>query len=212
METVRSIHIIAGTLVGVLGIIQLLLPKKGAIHRTIGNIYTWSWTPLIITGIMIGNLLIGAFGILGWYMALSGFMIGKSKKVEKTIGFQILIYIGFIVGLAATFFSVTLLYGKQSFGIIGSFFGLIFLLNSYSDYRLIITKTKYNRLSHLPVFWMIEHIKRMSISYIAAMTAFFVIQKVFSFDMLNWLLPTLVGTTFIFIYIRNLENKYLDKQ
>jgi hypothetical protein len=209
METAKLIHASTGVLVGILGLMQLIFPKKGKIHRIIGNIYTWSWTPLIITGMMIGSLLIAAFGLLGWYMAMTGFIIGKYKKVENSIYFQALIYFGFVVGLAATIYSTYLLINHQMFGIVGVFFGMIFFVNAFNDYRLVVTKTKIKKMSHLPVFWMFEHISRMSISYIAAMTAFFVIQKVFPIDMLNWLLPTVIGTAFIILYSQKLAKKYL---
>jgi hypothetical protein len=47
--------------------------------------------------------------------------------------------------------------------------------------------------------WWFEHYGRMYISYIAAMTAFTVIQHLFPMEIMDWILPTFLGTALIIV-------------
>ena len=54
-----------------------------------------------------------------------------------------------------------------------------------------------------------EHIIRMSISFIAAVTAFASIQNVFQNNTVNFLLPTLIGVILISLAIKSYKKKLL---
>ena len=77
-----KIHAYSGMIVFVVGILQILLKKGGKLHRKLGQVYFWSWIPLIITGAIIGSLLITFFGLLGFYMVYTGYRFGRQKSME----------------------------------------------------------------------------------------------------------------------------------
>lgn len=54
---------------------------------------------------------------------------------------------------------------------------------------------------------MYEHYTRMYISYIAAITAFSAIQNIFGIALINWILPTVIGTLLII-----LTGRFYDKK
>ena len=56
--------------------------------------------------------------------------------------------------------------------------------------------------------WYFEHFGRMYISYIAAMTAFAVIQNVFGVVLLDWMLPTVIGTGLIILSNRKYYKQF----
>ncbi|MCC6725527.1 MAG: hypothetical protein IT258_13545, partial [Saprospiraceae bacterium] len=82
MEQIKLLHAIAGITVGLTGLTQILLKKGGKLHRILGLVYFWAWLVIIVTGAIIGSALITLFGILGFYMALTGYRFGHHRSME----------------------------------------------------------------------------------------------------------------------------------
>ena len=86
-------------------------------------------------------------------------------------------------------------------GIILLFFGLIGIANSYLvDYRIYI---KGDNLSLKREHKMSLHIGKMVGSFIAMSTAFVVVNNIFYFRLLNWILPAIIGGFLIRHYIKS---------
>lgn len=86
-----------------------------------------------------------------------------------------------------------LLKGDTSFGIKFIVFGGLFLLTLQKDVRKYLHFGPSPGKKHGNVDWYFEHLNRMGISFIAAVTAFTSIQNVFKYNLLNFLLPTILA-------------------
>ena len=67
-------------------------------------------------------------------------------------------------------------------------------------------KTKKRDLGKMD--WYFEHFTRMSISFIAAVTAYTSIQNVFNNNTVNFLAPTVIGTVLIVWAKRTYKKKF----
>lgn len=208
MEIIKVIHSVSGMLVGITGLLQILFKKGGKQHRNIGRVYFIAWIFIILTGGYLGSLLITFFGILGFYMAFTGFRLGHNKCIEMKVIDSAAIWLAMMFSLATAAWGILLLIkGNSIFGIIAVFFGIIFMIISRQDYLKFIKRKSAGRLSGHRLEWMFEHYSRMYISYIAALTAFTVIQEIFVWEILNWVAPTFIGTALII-----LSNRYYYKR
>lgn len=206
-DTILLIHSILGVMIFVIGVLQILLPKGGKRHIILGNIYLHSWLLLLISGAYLGGMLITIIGIFGYYFTLTGSRIAHLKNKSITIFEKGIFILGLIVALAMLYYSVQLfLRGNSSFWIVFAVFGALFLLTTVTDIRKyiyqLVAVSKYGNMD-----WYFEHMRRMSISFIAALTAFTSIQDVFHNNTINFLMPTAIGL----ILIKWAEKKYSKK-
>ncbi len=209
MEHLKLLHAIAGTIVGLTGLAQIILKKGGKLHRILGMAYFWSWLVIILTGGLIGSPLITFFGILGFYMALTGYRFGHRKSTAIEAFDKIVVYTGLAFSLGTLGWGIYLLLtGNTDFGIVATFFGIIFLVTVRKDFQEFVQGKPVRKLSGHKMQWYFEHFGRMYISYIAAMTAFTVIQEVFPMPILNWILPTVIGTILIAMSNRKYYKQY----
>jgi len=210
-EIILQIHTIMGVVVFVTGLLQILLKKEGSRHRLIGQVYLFSWLCLLISGACLTGLIITIVGIFGFYFALTGARIGQLKNkpiswFEKTI-----FLIGGLAAIALLYYAVVLyLKGQQSWPIILAVFGGIFLWTTAGDIFKYILNKPFKKQLYGKSDWIFEHFTRMSISFIAAVTAFVSIQNVFQNNTLNFLLPTLIGTILIKISTNSYKKKLLN--
>ncbi|MFK8102161.1 MAG: hypothetical protein AB8G15_06550 [Saprospiraceae bacterium] len=193
-EIIIAIHGFSGCLVAVLGLVQILLRKGGRIHRILGRIYALAWLMLVISGSMIGYLLITLIGILGMYMVYTGYRFGAKKTIDLSVFDRAMIILANGIALATLTWGIYHLTQRHyNIGVIGSFFGFIFFMSSFQDYREFIQKKATKKTSGHRLQWLFEHYGRMYVSYIAAMTAFSALQNVFGIEIINWLAPTFIG-------------------
>lgn len=207
-EYVLLIHSILGVIIFLTGLSQLILKKGGKAHIIIGRIYVYSWIILLISGAYLGGLLITIVGVFGFYFALTGSRIGHLKTRKSTIFDKIIFAIGGLVSLAMLYYSVVLfLRGDTSFSIIFAVFGLLFASTAVEDIAKYILNKPLKKQIYGKSDWYFEHFTRMSISFIAAVTAFASIQNIFMNNTLNFLMPTVIGVILI-----NLAKKSYKKK
>jgi hypothetical protein len=201
LEILKLTHALAGFVVLISGLAQIIMKKGGKAHRTIGQIYFWSWIPLIATGAIIGSLLITFFGLLGFYMVFMGYRFGVKKSAQINT-FDKLFISSFTLGaliLLVWGMLILLLKENKTFGIIAVFFGAIFTFVTIQDFLEYVLNKNFRKLRGHKMEWYFEHYGRMYISFMAATTAFAAIQNIFFVELLNWILPTLIGTTLLII-------------
>jgi hypothetical protein len=201
LEILKLTHALTGFVVLITGLAQIIMKKGGKAHRTIGQIYFWSWIPLIATGAIIGSLLITFFGLLGFYMVFMGYRFGVKKSAEIS-AFDKVFISSFTLGalfLLVWGVLILLLKDNKTFGIIAVFFGAIFTFVTIQDFLEYVLNKKLRKLRGHKMEWYFEHYGRMYISFMAATTAFAAIQNIFFVELLNWILPTLIGTTLLII-------------
>lgn len=197
-EIILQIHSILGVVVFITGLLQLLLRKEGSRHRLIGQTYLISWLFLLLSGAFLTGLIITVVGLFGFYFALTGARIGRLKNKAITWFEKSIFLAGGLSALVMIYYSVSLyIKGKQSWPIILAVFGGLFLWATLGDIFKYILKKPLKKQIYGKSDWIFEHFTRMSISFIAAVTAFTSIQNVFQNNTLNFLLPTAVGVILI---------------
>lgn len=197
-EIILQIHSILGVVVFIIGLLQLLLRKEGSRHRLIGQTYLISWLFLLLSGAFLTGLIITVVGLFGFYFALTGARIGRLKNKAITWFEKSIFLAGGLSALVMIYYSVSLyIKGEQSWPIILAVFGGLFLWATLGDIFKYILKKPLKKQIYGKSDWIFEHFTRMSISFIAAVTAFTSIQNVFQNNTLNFLLPTVVGVILI---------------
>lgn len=209
-DTIVLLHSVFGVLVFVIGLLQILLKKGGRLHINLGRIYTYLWIFLLISGAYLGGWLITIVGIFGFYYALTGARIGYLKMKDSTIFDKAVFTIGGLIALAMLYYAVVLFLNKNtSFAIIFLVFGLLFLNSTVQDIAKYILKRPLKASKFGTMDWYVEHFTRMSISFIAAVTAFSSIQNLFGNNTLNFLMPTVIGTVLIAVTQRRYQKKFM---
>src|SRR5690606_13884011 len=131
------------------------------------------------------NLFLFTIAILTLYFLLGGFFAFKINKKQL----KILALSMFVTAVVMILDALYLLYkGRIASGIVLVFFGLLGTANAYLvDYRIIIKqsgKITINKRISL-------HIGKMIGSFIAMSTAFVVVNNIFYFRILKWILPAI---------------------
>lgn len=209
-EIILHIHSILGAIVFATGLLQILLKKEGARHRITGQVYLYCWLSILISGAYLGGPIMTIVGVFGFYFALTGARIGRLKNRGIAMFEKAVFLLGGLASVAMLSYSVFLfLRGEKSFSIIFAVFGGIFLFTTVNDIFKYILRKPLKKQIYGKFDWQFEHLIRMSISFIAAVTAFTSIQNVFRNNTLNFLLPTLIGVILINFAIKSYKKKLL---
>lgn len=209
-ETILQIHSIIGVTIFISGFLQIILKKGGKLHRVIGKVYMYSWLILLISGAYLGGLLITIIGVFGYYFALTGARIGRLKNKPIEIFDKSIFVIGGFTAFAMILYAISLfIKNNGSFATILAVFGVIFLFTTIKDIYKYVLKKPLSKEVYGKLDWYFEHLKRMCISFIAAVTAFTSIQNVFKNNTANFLLPTLIGTILIYFAVKWYKKKLI---
>lgn len=205
----RKAHAIAGYTIFGIAILQFALKKSGDFHKNLGKIYLLAWLAIVFTGAMIGHVLITFLGVLGAYFAFTGATFARLKSNTFDTRGKAIVLIGCLSAVSLLMLSVIALINKNYYMVIvGLFFSVIFGTNAAIDLKQYILGKPHKKMFSHKANWYFEHFTRMIVSFIAAMTAFSVIQGVFgSGSILNWLLPTFIGTAAIIITQKRYRKK-----
>ncbi len=201
LEFARPVHLISGAIVLVTGLWQLAARKGGRFHRIMGRCYVLAMVILFASSfpvsILHDNLFLTVIGLFSLYLSVTGFRLAQ----QKTHSFQnkpdrIFAAFFFLAALVTVVYAILLfLSGFRTAGIVLGVFGGIFITSSWRDARrarLIFPAKPAREFS-----WLKSHIIRMVASYLAAVTAFLVNVQPFGSHLLNWLLPTAIGSWLI---------------
>ena len=198
------LHILGGSVGLVTGTINLIRRKGDRNHRLVGKLFSYGmltagFSALVLSILHVNNFLfiVGVFTI---YQVGTGYryiylkMLGKDQK-PKTLDWALTIAM-LLMGGAFIIMGVTHLISKNNFGIVFLVFGFISLRFVRIDFG------NYNGKIKAKNYWLLCHIQRMTGGYIAAVTAFLVVNGRYlpaaipSFVV--WLLPTAVLVPLIF--------------
>jgi len=147
------------------------------------------------------------------YFTLTGARLAIVKNKGVTMLDKMIISTGGLVMTAMVFYAVWLFVkGNIAFAIIFAVFGVLFFLTIQQDVRKYVLKTLAPREKYGRMDWYFEHLNRMSISFIACITAFTSIQDVFGHDTLNFLLPTAIGFAGIYFLHKQHEKSVLREK
>lgn len=202
-------HAFFGYVVFVTGVFQYIAKKGGKTHRRIGWIYFLSWIGLVASGAVLGSIMITFLGLFGFYYALSAVRYAQERKIPMKLFDKIQHILGVLCGLFILFFAYVMYKnGNISFAIIFLVFGSIFSFNAFQDVQQSVLKKELSERKSHRMHWFIEHFTRMTISFIAALTAFSSIQNVTGIVVANWLWPTVVGTLCLVFLTRKYRTQF----
>jgi uncharacterized membrane protein len=206
-------HILAGASLLLNGFLAYLLRKGGKGHRLVGLIYFWSMAWIFISAILLisfvrFNFFLLVIGVFSFYLSFSGYRVIKRKKAgqETLIDWSAAI-ITMIAGIAIVVYGSLGYFRSGQIGpfvILCLFFGVFTFLTALADVR-IFQQQEFQQKK----WWMKHHLRAMSGSYIAGITAFSVqmgSRYLLHWDLnwLLWVLPAIIG----FPIVRMLRKRY----
>mgnify|MGYP003425066056 CR=1 FL=1 len=203
METIFTIlliiHIIAGSIGLLTGTINIIKKKGDKAHKNVGKFFFYSMLINGFAGLIMSLihrndflLIVAVFSI---YMVATGQRFLSLKQLHKeqkpkTIDW-ILTYTMLVFAFLFITYGSYLLINKVNFGIVLLVFGVVRRLMAIKDTKV------YNGNIKEKNYWLLLHIQRMVGSYIAALTAFIVVNNHFLPGIVGWLLPTVIFTPLI---------------
>lgn len=198
-KTLLVIHIIAGSIGLFTGSINIIRKKGDKPHRLVGKFFFYGMLLNAIAGfvmsILHNNLFLLIIAVFSFYLTVTGqrFLYlkklhkgQKPKRVDWIVTITMILFALFFI-----IYGVILILNQNNFGIVLIIFGLISLLMAKTD----ITIYKGN-IKHVN-YWLLIHIQRIIGAYIAALTAFLVVNNTYLPPIVAWLLPTAILTPLI---------------
>lgn len=202
METIFKIllfiHVLAGSIGLFTGTVNIVRKKGDMPHKKIGLFFLYAMLINGVAGFFMAILHDDHFllivAIFSIYLTATGqrLLLWKNPlyKVQKIdwlmSGLMLVAAIGFII------WGGLMIFNANNFGIVLLVFGFISIFLVKTDFKY------YKRERNFKNFWLLAHIQRMTGAYIAATTAFLVVNNTFLPDIVAWLLPTVILSPLIF--------------
>ncbi len=193
------IHITFGGTGLVFGSFVMFMKKGDKRRKLLGNIYFYSMLGAGLFAVALSYLHPNRFllivAVFTIYMILTGKRYLKKKKVSDVIALDWFLTLTMLVfGIAFIALGTNGIIQNSYFGIVLIVFGGLSLLFVYQDYR------NFKGRSSIKNFWLTTHLQRMVGSYIAALTAFIVVNNSFLPEIAAWILPTAILVPFITLW------------
>nr|WP_314839832.1 DUF2306 domain-containing protein [uncultured Flavobacterium sp.] len=207
-KIILVLHILSGFTGLLLGTIVLIRKKGDRIHKRIGLIFT---AAMVSTGLCAfylsyvhPNLFLFIVGVFTIYLAVSGYRMIQLKNAhlgqKPQLGDALLTIAMLICSAIFYYIGIRYIIAKQVFGIVFLLFGTASLRLCYTEYKAYTGKVTD------PLYGLKNHIGRMTGAYIAAFTAFIVVNNTFLPDVVAWSLPGILGGIFISRSIKKLKS------
>ncbi len=208
METIAQlliyIHAGFGGVALLAGAVALVAKKGQNLHKKSGKVFFYAM--LISAGISLvvavlphhESPFLFSIGLFSTYLLLSGYRSLRFKrpafdlKTDKVLAYAML-------GTGISMVLIPLILSGQPnivlpvFGVAGCVFG-------FRDLRL------FQNLKQLKQRWLKLHVAKMTGGYIAAVTAFFVVNQILP-GIWNWFVPGIIGSGYISFWLMKLNKK-----
>ena len=198
------IHAGFGGIALLTGSLALIVKKGNKVHKKSGKVFFYSMLTSAAVAFIISVLpnhesaFLFSIGVFSTYFLLSGYrsLNFKQKELDLKID-KIIACLIIAIGLIMILYPV-ILHGKLNvillvFGIIGLVFGL-------RDIRLL------KDIKRLRRSWLKLHLGKMTGGYIAAVSAFFVVNQILP-GIWNWFVPGIVGSGYITYWMIKLNKR-----
>ncbi|MFN3665272.1 MAG: hypothetical protein ACK4S0_03880 [Sediminibacterium sp.] len=201
-------HISGGGAGLITGTIAASVKKGSKTHKLSGIIFFWGMLVASLSALVLSNLqghenlFLFAVGGFTLYMVLSGYRVVLLKRMFKSTPVKIptadylITLFGFVFAIFLIIQSIKGIIHGNMFCIVPGVFGLICLSYVMLDIKLIVGRTTIKQT------WMYSHIVRMMGAMIASYTAFLVVNVQIQQQWILWMLPTVIGSSLIAIFIR----------
>jgi uncharacterized membrane protein len=198
------IHAPLGGIALLTGGIALIVKKGNRLHKKSGKVFFYSMILSANAALIISILpnhespFLFSIGVFSSYFLLTGLRSlnykhkGVSLKTDKIIAYLIL-----ITGICMILYPI-ILYSKLN--IILTVFGVVGLVFGIKDLRLFKDRNRLRKS------WLKLHLGKMIGGYIAAVTAFFVVNQVLP-GIWNWFVPGIIGGLYITYWMIKMNKK-----
>lgn len=195
-------HAFLGGIALLFGLVALVTRKGSKTHKFGGKVFFWS---MLISGLiaMVISWLpdhtspfLFAIGVFSLYLISSGYLAIRYKKPHVNLTFDKVLSL--LMAITALGMILTPVILSSELNIVLLVFGAIGLTLSIQDLRT------YSKPDQLRQKWLQAHLGKMVGGYIAAVTAFVVVNEVLP-SLVAWLAPTVIGTTFIIYWTRKVS-------
>ena len=212
-----ALHVAAGVIAFVCAPVALLTAKGGRAHRRWGKIYFWAMAGVaataLVLAIMLPILFLALVAVFSFYAAFAGYRVLSLKNLSRGGRAHTADWIAALV----TFTSSAALAGIGAFGpgmmrgmspVVPIIFGCIGMALGGRSILLFARPPAEKQ------FWWYEHMQGMLASYIAACSAFSVVNlgRWFGNAWWVWLWPTIIGVPGIIIWVRYYRIKFAPKR
>ncbi|MBK9149994.1 MAG: hypothetical protein IPM26_03020 [Saprospiraceae bacterium] len=206
-QLVLLCHIISGASALLTGTINIVRKKGGRLHSQVGMIFFWSMILTSVFAIMLATLRPNPFllliGIFSLYLTVSGQRMIRYQEYQSKLSQKILHGVSALAATGLIIYSIYLLMNLKSFGLVPLTFGLIML--TLIRQEILLKNISFAKRVKL-------HIGRITGAYIAALTAFLVVNNTFLPGWLAWMLPTAIIVPLILRWSKLYEDKKADTQ
>ena len=202
------IHVIAGSIALLLGILALTSNKGGKWHKKSGNYFLLLLIIVVLTGLMgvfifKRNTFLLIITVLSAYYGFSGYRVLQTKSNSpKFTDIAVAIVSLIAVSYFLYYFKTMGMYWSPI--IIYSTVGALLMIVAYDFIRYLIPKKTYRNI------WLYEHIFKMIGAFTALLSAFSG-TVLYNYQPYSQFLPSVFGTLlqigFIVYYIRKFKRK-----
>ena len=205
------VHVLAGTLALVVAPVALLTVKGGPTHRRWGKVYFWAMAVVAATAVVVGLwkglLFLLLVAVFSFYAALSGYRVLYRKRPDLGQRASALDWTAAGITLAASAALIVLGIVRptptfQNLSTVAKVFGGVGLGISGLDVWRFLSPPADKRA------WWYKHMANMIGSYIAAVTAFSVVNFTLLPTTLRWLWPSMIGAPVIAIWITYYKRRF----
>jgi uncharacterized membrane protein len=202
------VHIVLGGIALVSGALAIIAKKGKKLHKISGKVFFYSLLTSAITSLVVSNLpnhnnsFLFSIGIFSSYFLITGYRSLYFKKPDCNLNFDKFMAV-LIILTGVTMILYPILFHSK-INIVLLVFGLISLAFGIRDINLFRDKQK------LKEKWLTLHIGKMLGGYIAAVSAFFVVNQILP-GIWNWFVPTIVGTVYITYWINKVDKDKTSK-
>lgn len=203
-QTLIYIHAALGGVALLAGAIAILVKKGKSTHRQSGKVFFYSMLISAFIALVVSWMpghespFLFSIGVFSSYFLLSGYRSLNFKqkefdlKVDRVIAYAIL-----IIGLVMIGYPIIL---NGNLNVVLLVFGIVGLVFGIRDLKLFLDPKPLKKK------WLRLHLGKMTGGYIAAVTAFFVVNQILP-GIWNWFVPGVIGSGFITYWMRKLKGK-----
>ena len=196
------LHIVGGSVGLLSGLLNIIRKKGDKNHKLIGKLFFVSMLIVGASSLVLSflhpNYFLFMVGVFTLYMVSSGQRYLNHKQQDKLesklIDWTITISMLF-AGLLFIGIGILTIIKPNLFGLVFITFGSLGLLFVRQDFK------NYNDTTTIKNYWLIGHLQRMTGGFIAALTAFLVVNAKYFPEQIPsyvyWLLPTIILTPLI---------------
>lgn len=204
IQTLIYIHALFGGIALLSGFISLITKKGQIAHKKSGKLFYYCMLFSALSAMVISTLpkhtspFLFSIGIFSSYFIITGYRaLQFRKEVGNLKNDKIISSIMIITGILMILYNPII---NKRINIVLTVFGLIGLIFSVRDLALFQNKSRVKKV------WLKLHLGKMIGGYIAATTAFIVVNDFFP-SFYGWFIPGTIGGFYISYWIRKLNRK-----